>query len=88
MSLKNVEPINFQFQFINKEMILHLFEITNASHKTFLCIILMRWTHLTRSVSNHIYDIYLVNSLKNGRQRHIYSLLNQNKIPCNISKDI
>lgn len=25
MSLKNVEPINFQFQFINKEMILHLF---------------------------------------------------------------
>ncbi len=45
MSLKNVQPINFQFQFINKEMILHLFEFTNASHKSFWCIILALWIH-------------------------------------------
>lgn len=65
MSLKNVEPINFQFQFINKEMILHLFEITNASQKTFLCIILMLWIHWTRSILNRIHNIY--HSLKKGR---------------------
>ncbi len=57
MSLKNVEPINFQFQFINKEMFLHLFEITNASHKTFWCIILALWIHWTESILNYMHDI-------------------------------
>lgn len=71
MSLKNVEPINFPFQFINKEMILHLFEITNASHKTFWCITLALWIHWTRSILNYIHDIYLVNSLKK-RQAEVH----------------
>ena len=42
MSLeKKEEPINFQFQFMNKEMILHLTEITKPSHKMFCWIILI-----------------------------------------------
>lgn len=48
----------------------------------------MHYIDASKSVLNHIHDIYLVNSLENGRQRHIYSLLNQIKIACNTSKDI
>ncbi len=73
MSLKNVQPINFQFQFINKEMILHLFEFTNASHKSFWCIILALWIHLTESILNYIHDIYLVNQLKKRQtEEHLF----------------
>jgi len=67
MSLKNVEPINFQFQFINKEMVLHLFKITNASQKMFLCIILMLWGAFWIVFVHNIYH-----SLKRQADEHLF----------------